>query len=51
MIENIAHALKVDTVDLFSLRLKKTKDLDAAQEDLLKKMNALVKSAFSKIEL
>ena len=27
MIENIAHALKVDTVDLFSLRLKKQKTL------------------------
>ena len=51
MIESIALALGIDTVDLFSLKIQKTQSLDNIQESLLKKMNSLVKSAFSKIEL
>lgn len=51
MIESIAFALDIDTVDLFSLKIQKTQSLEEVQENLLKKMNALVKSAFSKIEL
>ncbi|MBR5965038.1 MAG: helix-turn-helix transcriptional regulator [Treponema sp.] len=51
MIESIADALKVDTVDLFSLKLEKTQSLETIQETLLKKMTALVKTTFSKIEM
>ena len=51
MIESIALALDIDTVDLFSLKIQKTQSLEEVQENLLKKMNTLVKSAFSKIEL
>ena len=51
MIESIALALDIDTVDLFSLKIQKTQSLENVQDNLLKKMNALVKSAFSKIEL
>lgn len=51
MIESIALALDIDTVDLFSLKIQKTQSLEEVQENLLKKMNTLVKRAFSKIEL
>ena len=51
MIESIALALDIDTVDLFSLKIQKAQSLEEVQENLLKKMNTLVKSAFSKIEL
>ena len=51
MIESIALALDIDTIDLFSLKIQKTQSLEEVQENLLKKMNTIVKSAFSKIEL
>lgn len=49
MIENIASALEVDTVDLFSCEQIKKSDLSKIKTDLLKEINEAVTANFDKI--